>query len=146
MEVEDRGRCDHRRVSQSQRIRVELRVVVDASSVGRFRELHVSRLSRPADQAHVVQPADSLLHRNELPERLYVADVVAVGRIHQRGPGRLRGIVAWRDGDARVLVGVVGADDEAVALVVHRILVARAPGRDHDGSRLRVRRWYQPDL
>ena len=136
----------HRRVLQTQRASLEFRVRVQSNAVRRLRERHVDGLPRAVNQAHMVQAVDALLHSDKVPECLEGPDVVRIRRLHQWRPGPFGGIVGGRYGQARVLVPVVGADDEAVALVVHRVFVAGAAGSNQERRGLRGRRGHEAHL
>lgn len=87
--------------------------------------------SGPVDQADLIESVQSFLHGDEVREGGEVPDVALVRAGHERLPCGLGGIVIRRGDQAGVLVGVVGLDDEPVALVIDVVLVSGAARRDH---------------
>ena len=95
-------------------------------------------LAGAVDQADLVQAVYALLHGDEVRERLEAADVERVGALQQGRPGRLGQVIASGSGQAGVLVPVVGADDEAVALMVHGVFVACPARGDEAGLGVQI--------
>ena len=89
----------------------------------------------------MVQAVNSFLHGNEVLEHIEAPDVVRVGGVHQRFPGLFGGIVRGRGHESAVLMRVVRANDESVALVVHPVLMPRSSRgyQDRLGSRVGCR-------
>ena len=147
--VVHRVRRRQRGVAQAQRVGGVFLVVAEAHRAGGFGEVdalferRLARARRVAataapQQADLVDAADALLHRHEAVEHAEVDEVARVGRRHQHAPGGLRRVGLRGDDQAGVLVRVVGLDDEAVALVIHLVLVLHAPRRDHQRRPRRI--------
>ena len=79
----------------------------------------------------MVQAVNAHFHSDEVLKSLKAADVVSVRGVHQGLPRLLGGVVLGSGGQPGVLVGVVGLDDEPVALVVNGVLVVGPAGRHH---------------
>ena len=141
--VEHRVRRDHRLVVQAHRARRELLVAAQAHGVGRLGELDMGTAAVAVQNADMVHAVDAFLDREEIPKRLEAEDVAFVRRRDEFLPVGRHRIALRRDGQTRVLVRVVGADDESVALVIDRVFVSRLPRRNDHGSALRIGRRHQ---
>ena len=80
---------NHRGVVQTQGAGLELGIVAEADGIGGFREIDVGALAGAVDQANLIQAVHTLLHGDEVRERLKAADVECVGSLQQGRPSVL---------------------------------------------------------
>ena len=126
-------RRDHGRVGQPHDVGVVLRVGADSDAVDAFGKGDAALSAVAVEDAHLVDAGGALLDDDPAVEALHAEQVSILGALDERAPDGLAEVVGGALRQAKVLVRVVAADDESVALVVDVVFVADAPRGDECG-------------